>query len=64
MYWLVAQQGQNAEQVGKGAADALEGVAGFFSDLAASPDFGKWLGYVLLVAVGLWLLRRLGIMRG
>jgi hypothetical protein len=63
---LVAQQDRvgNAEKVGKGAADAFDGISGFFSSVADDSQWGRWIGYALLIAAGLWLLRKLGILRG
>jgi hypothetical protein len=60
----VAQSGEHAEQVGKGSSDALDGLSGLYSDLTSDPTWGKFVGWALIAAVGLWLLRLLGLRRG
>lgn len=64
MCWLVAQQSDHAEKIGQGASSAFDGLSGLFSDIAGSAQWGRWIGYILAIALGLWLLRKLGILRG
>jgi len=64
MYWLVAQDTQpdNAKEAGQGAAQMLSGAVDWLTGFANGPN-GEWLGYLILIVLGLWLLRRMGVMR-
>ena len=61
---LLAQDSANAEQVGSGVSDAVNGLAGILEDLTGSSDWGSIIGWIIVIAVGLWVLRLIGLRRG
>ena len=61
--WAQQSQTSNAEQTGKGFSDMIQGAAGWLGDFAEGPN-GRYLGYGVLIVLGVWLARRTGVMRG